>query len=57
MWSLIAQARTIADRSEFFDNSTAQRPFRRVGAYEHGIPLGDPDWPAWTPAALTGDAG
>lgn len=57
LWSLIAQARTIADRSEFFDNSTAQRPFRRAGAYEHGIPLGDPDWPAWTPAALTGDAG
>ncbi|SEH65914.1 MULTISPECIES: AAA family ATPase [unclassified Leifsonia] len=52
LWELVAKARTVADRSEFFDNSSASRPFRRVAAYEHGLPLGAPSWPAWTPAAL-----
>lgn len=52
LWDLVAKARTVADRTEFFDNSSASRPFRRVTAYEHGLPLGAPSWPAWTPAAL-----
>lgn len=52
LWDLVAKARTVADRTEFFDNSSASRPFRRVAAYEHGLPLGAPNWPVWTPAAL-----
>ena len=53
LWGLIAQARTRVDRAEFFDNSTAKRPFRRVAEYQNGLLIGDPEWPAWTPAALT----
>lgn len=53
LWGLVAQARTRVDRSDFFDNSTAARPFRRVAEYQSGLLIGDPEWPAWTPAALT----
>jgi predicted ABC-type ATPase len=52
LWELIAQARFVADRVEFFENSTAKAPFRLVATYEHGTPVGPVDWPAWTPAAL-----
>lgn len=53
LWDLVAMARTRAHRSEFFDNSTATAPFRRVAVYEHGLLIGTPTWPVWAPAALT----
>ncbi len=53
LWDLIVRARSAADRTEFFDNSTARHPFRRVAVYEHGLLLGEPDWPSWAPASLT----
>ena len=52
LWGLIAKARTVAHRTEFFDNSTARNPFRRVAAYEHGLLIGTSAWPPWTPAVL-----
>lgn len=52
LWDLIAQARIIADRVEFFDNSTASAPFRLIATYEHGRPVGVVEWPSWTPAVL-----
>ncbi len=53
LWNLVAQARERADRTEFFDNSTAEHPFRRIAEYQRGLRIGEPDWPAWTPAVLT----
>jgi len=53
LWGLIAKARARAHRTECFDNSTAAEPFRRVAGYDHGLLVGEPSWPAWTPAALT----
>lgn len=53
LWDLVVQACALADRAEFFDNSSARHPFRRVAAYEHGLLLGDADWPAWAPAVLS----
>lgn len=53
LWDLIAKARAKAHRTEFFDNSTASDPFRRVAEYEHGLLIGAPAWPVWTPAPLT----
>jgi predicted ABC-type ATPase len=47
---LIASARRDADHAEFFDNSNPSRPFRQVALYRHGAPVGDPQWPSWTPA-------
>ncbi|GAB3803793.1 zeta toxin family protein [Humibacter antri] len=32
-WDLIVRARSTADRMDFFDNSTAQKPFRRLATY------------------------
>ncbi|MFS0910304.1 zeta toxin family protein [Microbacterium sp. 179-I 3D2 NHS] len=53
LWDLIAHARPVADRAEFFDNSTATAPFRLVATYEHGVPVGAIDWPGWAPDPLT----
>ncbi|MFQ4149242.1 AAA family ATPase [Arthrobacter sp. LAPM80] len=53
LWDLIAAARMIADRTEFFDNSTAKNAFLRVAEYERGRLVGEPKWPSWAPAALT----
>ena len=53
LWDLIVHARSVADRTEFFDNSAARHPFRRVAVYEHSLLLGEPDWPSWAPASLT----
>ncbi len=53
LWDLIVRARSVADRTAFFDNSTAKHPFQRVAEYERGRLVGEPAWPAWAPAALT----
>jgi predicted ABC-type ATPase len=53
LWELVAQARHMADRADCYDNSSLDKPFRRVAVYEYGQPVGQPDWPDWTPAPLT----
>lgn len=53
LWDLVVRARSRADRAEFFDNSLARHPFRRVAEYAHGVLIGEPDWPRWTPPVLT----
>lgn len=53
LWGLVAQARRMADRADFYDNSRLDVPFRRVATYEYGQPVGQPRWPDWTPAPLT----
>lgn len=53
LWDIVAEARTAAHRTEFFDNSSAAHPFRHVAEYEHGMLIGTPAWLAWAPAALT----
>jgi predicted ABC-type ATPase len=52
LWDLIAQARPIAHRTWFYDN-TRSKPFSPVALYERERPVGTPAWPVWTPAALT----
>ena len=52
LWQLIARAAARADRTHFFDNSRAATPFRLVAVFEHGHPVGQPQWPSWTPQAL-----
>lgn len=52
LWDLVVRASAIADRAEFYDNSRAAKPFRVVAAMELGRWVGEPSWPAWTPAAL-----
>lgn len=52
LWELIVEARSIAHRTTFYDNSRST-PFRPVAVYERGHPVGIPVWPAWTPTALT----
>lgn len=54
LWPLVADARLIADRTQFFDNSRASDPFTRVAVYERGQQTGGTAWPPWTPAALLG---
>lgn len=52
LWLLVAQARGRVDRAEFFDNHLARNPYRLIATYAHGMPVGEPDWPKWTPGAL-----
>lgn len=52
LWALVARARDMADRADFYDNTSLDEPFRRVAVYEYGHPVGRPDWPPWTPAPL-----
>lgn len=52
LWSLIAIARSRADRADFYDNSLAERPFRHVAEYQNGLAIGEPSWPEWTPLTL-----
>lgn len=53
LWALIVRARFAADRMEFFDNSNARQPFRRVAMYEHNTLIGEASWPVWAPRELT----
>ncbi|RNL78501.1 AAA family ATPase [Nocardioides marmorisolisilvae] len=52
LWALVAQARDLVDRADFYDNSSIDRPFLRVAAFEYGQEIGTSTWPIWTPAAL-----
>lgn len=52
LWSLIDTARESADRTAFYDNSTASGPFRLVASYERGRAIGPSSWPTWAPAVL-----
>ena len=50
---LVVDARALADRSVFYDNSRAGTPFAVVATYERGRLVGESHWPAWTPTVLT----
>jgi predicted ABC-type ATPase len=52
LWPLVAEAIAIADTALVYDNSRIQPAFRLIATFERGVPLGDPDWPTWTPRAL-----
>jgi predicted ABC-type ATPase len=52
LWPLVVRARSVADLTYVYDNSTASRPFRVMASYEQGQLLGKPAWAAWTPQAL-----
>jgi predicted ABC-type ATPase len=52
LWDLIVRARSVAHRTELFDNGSAREPFRPVAEYEHGLLIGEPSWPAWAPPIL-----
>ena len=52
LWGLVVDARAIAHRATFYDNSRS-KPFQQVATYERGHPVGTPTWPIWTPEVLT----
>lgn len=52
LWSLVADAVSISQRAEFFDNSSATNPLVTVAEYSNGSIMGNPDWPIWTPSVL-----
>ena len=54
LWPLVAAARDLADRTTFYDNSRAAKPFRVVATFERGRLVGPAVWPTWTPRALLG---
>jgi len=52
LWALVASAISIVDAAWVCDNTSAREPFGIVARFEHGSPVGHPDWPGWTPPAL-----
>ena len=53
LWSLIAEAITLAEQAIVYDNTTATSPFRLVATFVDGRPVDQPTWPKWTPSELT----
>lgn len=54
LWSLVAQARDLAERTQIYNNSSARHPFQLIATYDHGTQVGHVDWPGWAPTDLTG---
>lgn len=52
LWPLVADARDLAGRTIFYDNSRARDPFTTVARFERGQPAGEAQWPRWTPPEL-----
>ncbi|HVV29633.1 MAG TPA: zeta toxin family protein [Mycobacteriales bacterium] len=52
LWPLVTAAIGVADHAVLYDNSRARPPFRVAAVFEHGLLVGVPDWPAWTPRRL-----
>ena len=50
---LVVEAREVADRAAFYDNSRARTPFRLIATYDRGRLVGEAVGPAWTPTVLT----
>lgn len=52
LWSLVAAARPLADRTDLYDNSQAGSPFRHFAGYRHGQLSTLSGWPSWAPTTL-----
>ncbi|MHA7153763.1 zeta toxin family protein [Arthrobacter sp. TMN-50] len=52
LWGLLCGAIRIADVTKVLDNSSARKPFRPCALIEHGVLIGTPVWPTWTPELL-----
>lgn len=52
VWPLVVSAIGLVDNAKVYDNSSAQRPFRLVAAFERGVVVGDVEWPPWAPKVL-----
>jgi predicted ABC-type ATPase len=52
LWSLVAEAITLVDVAQVYDNSSAKEPFRLVATFDRGVPIAKPAWPRWTPKDL-----
>ncbi|MFD4183954.1 ATPase, partial [Rhodococcus sp. NPDC058514] len=51
LWSLVAEAIDRTDHATVYDN-TAADVTRIVARFVDGEAVGEPTWPAWTPADL-----
>ena len=52
LWSIVADAIPRSDTATFWDNSYRDGP-DLVALFGDGLPIGSPEWPSWTSAALT----
>ena len=52
LWTLVAEAITVADAALVYDNSKIKPAFRLVATFDHAALVGESDWPQWTPPAL-----
>lgn len=52
LWGNLGAAIRMADMTAVLDNSSARAPFRPCASFGHGVLIGSPSWPTWTPRAL-----
>lgn len=52
LWDIVYRASLVAQRTEFYDNSLASMPFRKVAELSHGSFIGRTSWPEWAPGIL-----
>ncbi len=54
LWALVSEAAKLCDETMFYDNTSAERPFRLVAEFRQGVSSVAPDWPVWAPPELMG---
>lgn len=52
LWPLLFDARRMADRTVFYDNSAADTPYCVCAVYERGQLVSKPSWPIWAPDVI-----
>ena len=52
IWPLVVRAAEMADSAHFWDNALFDGPHQAASLIA-GLAVGRPDWPSWTPEALT----
>ncbi len=56
-WGHVERVIRLVDVAEVRDDFRAEAPFRLCARFEHGVRIGDPDWPSWAPDELRGIPG
>jgi predicted ABC-type ATPase len=47
LWAHVSEAVALAQESQFYDNTSASKPFRGIARFEGGRAVGRVTWPAW----------
>lgn len=52
LWGHLREGLELCDETFVYDNTRADRPYRKIATFMDGMLAGTPDWPPWTPIEL-----